>query len=256
MKSKWFVLMLVMVFGVTLLFTACGDDNDADSPQPIIVLGDSLSSGWNTVQSTPTVDTLANAWPATFEKWVNVPVINVSRNGNFTTEALNDLNSKVLARNPQIVVIQLGANDFFEIDLAAGDPAVAIGAGIENIRANIASIINQLDNGERKIYVAKWYNQTVAEEWVANNAPPLAPMIPTLLGMFDQAYASLAQGKDNVTLMAQDVWANGVWDNHRDWDRIHPLASGCVVMAGTYFDAMKAYLNEKDLLSAAGKAKL
>jgi len=256
MKSKWFILMLIVVFGGAMLFTACDDDGDGDSPAPIIVLGDSLSSGWNTVQSNPTVDTLAFAWPAYFEKWVNVPVINVSINNNFTTEALNDLDSKVLSRNPQIVVVQLGANDFFNINLNVADPVAAIQAGITTMTTNMVSIINQLDDGDRKIYVSKWYNLTVAEEWVGNNAPALEPMIPMLLPMFDAIYSTAVGGRENVTLMSQDVWANRVWEDYRDWDRIHPLKEGCEVMAGTYFDAMKAYLNEKDLLSAAGKAKL
>lgn len=273
-RGLFYALVLVLVLGCVFMYLACDNDSSGGDTKgsPIVVLGDSLSSGWNTTQASPTVDTPANAWPVTFSDYVNVPVINVSQNGNTTDEALKKVDNKVLNQKPQIIVVQLGANDFFTFDLkGAANPMAAIQAGVAGMTENMVNIMNKIDDGKRIIYVAKWYNQTVAKQWLSLNYPDLSgdQVVAGLLVLFDGIYTAAVKDRgENVTLMTQDVWAREVWTNstqppynkteppfYRDWNPIHPTKEGCAVMAETYLDEMKAYLNEKGLLTAAGKAK-
>jgi lysophospholipase L1-like esterase len=248
MKKISFLRALVLVLIGGILVISCDDSSgtdDYDGPE-IVIFGDSLSSGhpYGDAAGLPTSDNYGVAWPATFEKWVNIPVFNVSRNGNTTGEAIEQGLSQVKARNAKVIVVELGANDF----LNGEDPQTFT-------YPNLNEILEALADGECKIFVAKFYTEEIARAMLGAKFGVTDSATQTaMIAGFDQIYNSLLT-YDNVSLIT-DIW-QGVWGtNMHPTNDIHPSEEGCKIMAGNYFKAMKGYLEEEGLLSDEGKAKL
>jgi acyl-CoA thioesterase-1 len=70
----------------------------------IICFGDSITFGYGTSPD--------QAYPAVLTKLVSFPVINAGIDGDTTIEAMRRLGPDVLDRNPLLVVIEFGGNDF------------------------------------------------------------------------------------------------------------------------------------------------
>jgi len=72
----------------------------------IICFGDSLTQG---VGASPGHD-----YPSLLAHALDGEVINAGVGGETTTEALQRLNADVLSRNPRLVIVELGGNDFLQ----------------------------------------------------------------------------------------------------------------------------------------------
>jgi len=70
----------------------------------IICLGDSLTQGVGA--------TSGHDYPALLSKKLGLPVINAGVDGDETIDALKRLDADVLAKDPKLVIVALGANDF------------------------------------------------------------------------------------------------------------------------------------------------
>jgi lysophospholipase L1-like esterase len=92
------------------LIAACGgeryDDirNIRSAGQSIICFGDSLTEG---VGATPGDD-----YPSALSRLIGFSVINAGRRGDTTAQALARLPESVLGKNPRLVIVLLGGNDF------------------------------------------------------------------------------------------------------------------------------------------------
>ena len=117
--------MLGRILGL-LLFVVAGAAHAA--PQPILVLGDSLSAahgispqaGWVTLLETR----LASPAPAR-------PVVNASISGETTAGGLSRLPALLAAHKPSLVLIELGANDGLR------------GMPLAEIRGNLTELIRR-----------------------------------------------------------------------------------------------------------------
>ncbi|HPP11704.1 MAG TPA: GDSL-type esterase/lipase family protein, partial [bacterium] len=78
----------------------------ADKGGPIVCLGDSLTSGEGAL---PGQD-----YPSVLGKLIGRTVINAGVSGDTTREALARLEKDVISANPALVIVALGANDFFQ----------------------------------------------------------------------------------------------------------------------------------------------
>jgi acyl-CoA thioesterase-1 len=78
--------------------------NLGSAGQTIICFGDSLTEG---VGGGPGED-----YPAVLSQQLGVPVINAGRRGDTTAAALARFAADVLEKNPRLVVVMLGGNDF------------------------------------------------------------------------------------------------------------------------------------------------
>lgn len=84
----------------------------SDLPRPakpaagsrIVAFGDSLVEGRGATPGRDFVSVLS--------KRIGLPIVNAGRSGDTTGSALTRLNQDVLARNPRIVIVLLGGNDF------------------------------------------------------------------------------------------------------------------------------------------------
>ncbi|MDR0399694.1 MAG: GDSL-type esterase/lipase family protein [Treponema sp.] len=219
MKKIIYYAAGILVF---LCLNGCKNEPAAPPPPSLVCLGDSLTAGFGA--AAPGREDRTKSYPAYLQKKVNLPVINAGQSGDTTSNARSRIRTGVLAKNPRIVVIELGANDF----LLANDPPAAT-------QNNLQEIIRAIDNGERKIYLAKFYTKEVVESMPGLGDPA------ALMSQYDAMFEYLASLSSNIELI-EDIWS-GVWGIYMS-DSVHPNAKGYEIMADNYYRAMEPYLRE------------
>lgn len=120
----WLTLVLV-VFGLS----ACSINSsvkysDQKRPGPVVVLGDSLASGFGVEQGQGFVEILTPE--------LGVEVVNLAIKGKTTAESVPRVSAEVLPLKPSLVVIELGGNDA----LQKVDPSTT--------KANLAEMIEKV----------------------------------------------------------------------------------------------------------------
>ncbi|MEC4892326.1 MAG: arylesterase [Oscillatoria sp. PMC 1051.18] len=108
-KIRWLYL-LTCFFASLLTFTSCsGEINNVKNLQAgvgeqIIILGDSIASGYGVAES--------EAFPAVLSQKLDLPILNKGVSGDTTAMGLSRLEKDVLAENPWLVIVELGGNDY------------------------------------------------------------------------------------------------------------------------------------------------
>jgi len=234
------VICLLMVLSV---FFGCGsgttDNGDDDyDPRPIACFGDSLTYGTGAPEG--------QSYPDFLQRRIRVEVINAGVSGDTTALGLARLDD-VLSKDPQIVIIEFGANDLFR------------NISVAQIETNLKEIITRLDNGNRKIYVADWLPDTDSivnnAALVAINALRLLNGLPAIsltglsnyISEYQNALDSISKNY-NVEII-EGVF-KGIFGNQAlmSNDQIHPNSKGYEVMADNYFREIKPYLQANNLL--------
>ncbi len=101
------ILVLVFLCSCVLVFSGCvkREIKNIDSKgKNIICFGNSITFGYG---ASPGED-----YPSALAKMVDIPVINAGIDGDITLEALKRVESDVLDRDPLLVIIEFGGNDF------------------------------------------------------------------------------------------------------------------------------------------------
>jgi len=192
--------------------------------RPIVCLGDSLTAGYGA--STPGTDDISRSYPAYLQKKTKISVINAGVSGNTTGQGLYRVDTDVLLKDPQIVIILLGANDYFQ------------GLSISSIQDNLQKIINKVNSGNRKIYLAKFYSGAMVKSFLTLSGITDTAQQANLINQFDTMFSTLAS-INNVELI-DDIWT-GVWGIHMS-DNHHPNAIGYEIMANNIFKCLRPYL--------------
>jgi lysophospholipase L1-like esterase len=245
---------IISTFGVVLIglltgfyFTGCNneltntsheipdngtsDDGIPYDMRPVVCFGNSLTAG----ESATTVGQAdkTKSYPAFLQNKIKVPVINAGISGDTTAWALGRIESDVLSKDPQAVIIELGANDISGL------------TSVETTTENLQSIINCINDGTIKIYLVKFYTNAVAKAMLTKNGIP-SFMHTSLINQYDNMFNTLVQ-QNNVELI-EDIWT-GIWGTggNMSADGFHPNAAGYEIMAGIYYNAMAPYLQEKTL---------
>jgi lysophospholipase L1-like esterase len=105
LKNKILVIALLGYSVIALTGCAKREIKNIDSKGTnIICFGDSITFGYG-VQA-------GEDYPTALAKLVSLPVINMGIDGDTSTEALRRLESDALDRNPLLVIIEFGGNDF------------------------------------------------------------------------------------------------------------------------------------------------
>jgi acyl-CoA thioesterase-1 len=217
MKNK-LTFVLCVIFSV--VFMACATTGGSTSAstsvgETIVCLGDSLTAG-----NGATVvgkDDKSKAWPAFLQNKVNIPVINAGVSGDTTAQGLARVKRDVLSKNPRIVIIFLGNNDYFQkVPLAT-------------TKNNLQKIIDMVNDGRRKIYLTRCYGGGWNDQ--------VEDMFNTLLA-----------SSNNIEKI--DGFLDGVWEvkENMSADGIHPNAKGYEIMADNIFEVLKPYLEANNLL--------
>jgi acyl-CoA thioesterase-1 len=224
---KKIILFSLLISGlfIGLLFTGCDDGGASDNKPVLVCFGDSLTAGYGA--TVPKVDDESKSYPAFLQNKVTIPVINAGVSGNTTAQALSRVDD-VLSHSPQIVIILLGANDLFQF------------VNFVDTEDNLHNIINEINDGDRKIYLAKFYTNEVAfdiaKTFLGDSATEA--VIQGLIDDYDAIFNNLASPA-NVTLI-EDIW-EGVWGVHMS-DEVHPNAAGYEIMADNIFNAIESCL--------------
>ncbi len=199
-----------------------------------------------------------------FQK-VNLPVINLGSWGITAEEAAENIeNYAEEFSDAKVVIIELGANDLLErVEDAMFYGEIDSGfveKEVEKSFEEIIGYINSLD-GSRKIYLAKFYNRTVANDLLKGEVDYMGLKFPYdytfIHKKYEDMFARLKRKYDNVETI-DDIW-KGIWgkpnlmydengNGKLDIEDIHPNAKGYEIMANNYFNAMKDFLSYHGLV--------
>jgi acyl-CoA thioesterase-1 len=123
---------------VVLFLPSCGGDgydnirNLRSAGQAIICFGDSLTEG---VGAGPGED-----YPSALSQLIAAPVVNAGHRGDTTAAALNRLARDVLDKNPRLVIVLLGGNDFLR-QVPVGDTRKNMETIVQRIQERGAMVV-------------------------------------------------------------------------------------------------------------------
>ena len=219
MKTRKHFFGMALFAIIALVFTVGAKGSSTPVQETIVCLGDSITSGF--AATVVGKDDKSKAWPAILQNKVNIPVINAGVPGNTTAQGLARVKKDVLSKNPRIVIIELGASDFFQkIPLAT-------------IRKNLQKIIDMVNDGKRKIYLIH-----------------LLTYRPIEIDYYE-VFNTLASS-NNIELIDSDwpIW--GVEELNNKNDKTvpggHPNPKGHEIIAEYIFNDLKPYLEANNLL--------
>lgn len=156
----------------------------------VIAFGDSLTAGYG---AQPGED-----YPTVLSRLIHVPVINAGVSGDTTETALARIDSDVLTKDPRIVVVGLGGNDFLR------------GVPIATTEANLRTIVRKIESANAMVVL-------------------LAFRFPSLTENYEEMYGRV--GKDAGCLVIKGVLSGILTDASLKSDAIHPNARGYAKMA-------------------------
>lgn len=216
------IIIVSVIFVSFLVFSFLSRNNhmkvkiNSNLNSNIVFLGDSLSAGYGA--------DIENSVPAFFSKKVNINVINAGISGDTTSGGLERLKKDVLTHNPVIVIVELGANDYFKSE------------NISNTKKNLKTIIEEIRKTDAVVFIPKFYPKTYA----------LGILKPGDKKQYDEMFIEF-QNMDKVFVI-ENMWKN-VWGKRELMhDNIHPNAKGYEIMAENYFNEMKPFLKYNKLL--------
>lgn len=174
----------------------------------IICFGDSLTFGYGANPQ--------DAFPLVLLELTTLPVINAGIDGDTTTEALQRLESDVIERNPLLVIIEFGGNDFLRK------------IPIETSVANVSQMIDRVH--EKGAMVA---------------------LVDISAGLFladyHNAFSRLAQEKRVIFIPS--VLSGIITNPSMKSDFLHPNKNGYRMIAQRIYREIEPFLKENRLLS-------
>lgn len=133
-SALWYFWGFAAVVSAVVAAPGCAKQEikNVDSPgKTIVCFGDSLTHGYGVE---PGED-----YPSVLAKMVSPPLINAGVNSNTTPEALQRMDTDVLAHNPKLVIIEFGCNDFLK-QIPADVTSQNIGSMIDRIQRKGAMV--------------------------------------------------------------------------------------------------------------------
>lgn len=250
LKSLKFTTTACAITMATLFsFTSCsGGSDDDDGKYTIVCFGDSLTAGTSAV--TEGVDDKTKSYPAYLKEKLtdDVEVINAGVKGDTTDDALARIEKDVLEKDPDMVIICIGANDFLQS--SADD--IRNSTTMLKIQDNIIKMVKKLDTRDRIVFVANFYSDESAIDMLNDKGitdpdeqKDIIDVCDTVFRKIDDYDDETSEIKNLYDLAAiDDIWLN-IWntENMSD-DGIHPLASGYKIMADNYFEWFGEFLSD------------
>jgi lysophospholipase L1-like esterase len=235
---KILLLTVVCVTISDLTIISCENGTTNNDNSVIVCFGDSLTAGHGA--TIPGVVTKTKSYPAFLQNKVKSIVVNAGKSGDTSTQGRFRVNNDVLSKNPKIVIIELGVNDFF-----TKRPANAT-------KADLQAIINALKAGDRKIYLAGFLgDDTMKDSFKTTMVNNIQAMTGNEFDSLFPAYKTMFSELESVNSDMKyipDFWT-GIWGTTTYMsDFIHPNAAGYAIMADNIFNAMKPYLQEQNLI--------
>jgi len=113
---------------------------------------------------------------------------------------------------------------------------------VDKAEENFETILNKLADGNRQIFLVKFYNEEVAKEVIMEN---LSSRHMYIYNEYEAMFSRL-QNKYKKVSLVENMW-DGIWGNSElmyadDIYEIHPNAEGYKIMADNIFNETKDYL--------------
>lgn len=172
----------------------------------IICFGDSLTEGVGAGTG--------KSYPSLLSEGLQRQVINAGRRGDTTAAGLARLRGDVLEKDPRLVIVLFGGNDFLRR------------IPLEQTRKNLEEIIRRIqDQGA------------------------MVALVGLKLGLFSDGYSPLYKGiaKQYGALLVPNVLKGVLSDPRLKSDTIHPNGAGYAVMAERILERVKPLLQAADL---------
>lgn len=207
-KNKLFIGFILFVASV--VFTGCAKreiKNINSKGKNIICFGDSITFGYG---ANPGED-----YPTALAKMTEIPIINAGIDGDTTIEALKRMESDVLERDPLLVIIEFGGNDFLR-KIPQEETLNNIKAMIEKIQAQGAMVA----------------------------------IVDISAGMFLREYrlAFANMTKEKQAIFIPNILSGIITNPRLKSDFIHPNADGYKMIAQRIYRTVIPYLNQNHLL--------
>jgi acyl-CoA thioesterase-1 len=178
----------------------------------IVCFGDSITQGFGVGPK--------DAYPSYLSKLISVPVANAGIEGDTSDGALRRIKPDVLDREPLLVIVELGVNDFLTK------------VPIEDTQKNLEVIIAQIQKQGAIVALADLSNEHVMAEY--------GPMLKALSRKFKTIY---------IPDLLAGIFANPSLKS----DYFHPNAGGYKIIAQRIHRAILPYLNQNALLKKFSK---
>jgi lysophospholipase L1-like esterase len=212
MAVRW--LFRGKLFLVIVALGACGGENFdlirnlRSSGEVIICLGDSLTEGVGAGTG--------EDYPSVLSKEIGFPVINAGQRGDTTDQALARLADAVLTKNPRLVIVFLGGNDFLRQRPRAES------------RRNLAEIVRRVQAQGAMVAIAGMK-----------------------LGLFTDEFAAIYEdtAKEFGALYIPLVMKGILSDSKLKSDPIHPNGAGYRLIAERIAVKIKPLLRDADRLT-------
>jgi acyl-CoA thioesterase I len=173
----------------------------------IICFGDSITEGFGAGPK--------DAYPSCLSRLTSVPVVNAGIEGDTSDGALRRINPDVLDREPLLVIVQFGANDFLTK------------VPIEETKANLEAIIIQIQKHGAIVALADVSNEHVMAQY--------GPMFKALSRKYKTIY---------IRDLLAGIFANPSLKS----DYFHPNAGGYKIIAQRIHRAILPHLNQNALM--------
>jgi Lysophospholipase L1 and related esterases len=188
-----------------LLFFACSPyakvKNLDSRGTSVIAFGDSLTAGYGAGAG--------EDWPSRVAASTNIPIVNAGHSGDTTEDALARIDDDVLARDPRIVIVGLGGNDFLR------------GFPIASTESNLRAIVQKIHARGAMVVL-------------------LGFRFPSLDANYEKMYERVAE--EEGCLLVKRVMKGILTDAKLKSDQIHPNAAGYALMAERIASPLKKLL--------------
>ncbi|HKO55161.1 MAG TPA: arylesterase [Thermoanaerobaculia bacterium] len=171
----------------------------------IIAFGDSLTAGYG---ASPGED-----WPSRLSSMIGKPVVNAGVNGDTTASALGRIDADVLARDPRIVIVGLGGNDFLS------------NTPLASTEANLREIVRRIQGAGAAVVLLEF-------------------RFPSFNADYESMYERVA--KEERCGLIEGVLSGILTDASLKSDEIHPNAKGYALMAERIAGPMRKVIRKAD----------
>ncbi|MDD5431342.1 MAG: GDSL-type esterase/lipase family protein [Candidatus Pacebacteria bacterium] len=170
----------------------------------VVAFGDSLTRGYGVVPP-------ERNYVVYLSDYIHLPIINAGHSGDTTSDALIRLQADVLDKKPDIAIVFLGGNDFFE------------GYTSEVIAANLKTIVHKIQSNGAKVILVGGDTQ------IASDYEKAASKIAS-----DEKVFAYIPNVLNGILLRKDLM----------YDNVHPNEKGHEIIAQKLLPALQRALLE------------
>ncbi|MEW6101112.1 MAG: GDSL-type esterase/lipase family protein [Candidatus Omnitrophota bacterium] len=202
--------IILLIFCLAAILASCAKKeikNIGSRGENIICFGDSITHGYGA--------STGEDYPTLLSKLAGLSVINAGKEGETTSEALMRLSEDVLERNPLLVIVELGGNDFLHK------------IPKEVTRENINQIVEKIQARGAMVAITDLRAGLLLREYT--------PVFKRI-------------AKEKQAIFIPSILSGIITNPHLKSDFLHPNEAGYKLIAERVYGVIKPYLEENSRL--------